>query len=233
MTNLLRFAALTSLSFYLAAPVAAEVKLTAEPSPEMSLTVRLYDYAKLDVETLDIAQTELNQIFGQSGINVSWLSCARSMEEAQSNRACASKMSPTDIVLRVLPPAMHPDTSSKTTTFGVALVGPDVKLPRTASILLQNVERLGEGRHERMDYSVVHRSFSDQVFLGRLLGYVMTHEVGHLLLNSGKHAGGGIMRGHWDVNVTARALTRQLHFGARELKRIRAEVERRTANGRG
>ena len=41
-------------------------------------------------------------------------------------------MGANDIVLRILPPAMHLDTSSKTETFGVALVGPDVKLPRTA-----------------------------------------------------------------------------------------------------
>ncbi len=229
MTNLRRFAALTNLSLCLTVLSAAKIQAVAES--DLSLTIRLYDYARLDAETLENAQTELNQIFDKSGISVSWLSCATSMEEAESNRACASKMSPANIVIRILPPAMHPKTSSKTETFGYALVGPDVKLPRTAAILLKNVERLGQGRNTRMDYSVVHRSFSDQVFLGRLLGYVTAHEMGHLLLNSGKHAGGGIMRGDWDVNVTARALTRQLHFSSRELKRIRAEVRKRQVSG--
>jgi len=230
MTNLLRFATLTCFSLCLSDASAAKAKPAPELSPDLNLTIRLYDYASLDADTLENAQTEFNQIFGKSGISVSWLGCATTMEETKSNRACASRMGPTDMVLRILPPEMHPDTSSETTTFGVALVGPDVKLPRTASVLLKNVERLGEGRSQRMDYSVVHRSFSDQVFLGKLLGYVMAHEVGHLLLNSGKHAGAGIMRGDWDVNVTARALTRQLHFNSRELKRIRTELRRRNTS---
>lgn len=227
MTNQLRFAALTCLSFCLTDASTAKVA-AAEPSVDLQLTIRLYDYAKLDSETLTTAQQELDEILGKSGIGVSWLGCATSMDEAKTNRACASKMVATDIVLRLLRPEMTPGVSSEIGTFGVALVGPEVKLPRTASVLLKNVERLGEGRHERMDYSIVHRSFSDQVFLGRLLGYVMAHEVGHLLQNSSKHTSGGIMRGHWDVNVTARALTRSLHFSQREVKRIRAEVQRRT-----
>lgn len=226
MTNLIRFAALTCLSFSLTDLSAAKAG-GAELAADFHLSIRLYDYAKLDAETLATARNEVSQIFGRSSIGVSWLGCATSMDEAKLNRSCASKLTATDIVLRLLPPGMNPGVSSDTGTFGVALVGPEVKLPRTASVLLKNVERLGEGRHERMDYSVVHRSFSDQVFLGRLLGHVIAHEVGHLLLNSGKHASAGIMRGHWDVNVTARALTRNLHFSQREVRRIRAEIQRR------
>jgi len=58
-----------------------------------------------------------------------------------------------------------------------------------------------------------------------ILGDVVAHEIGHLLLGSRAHSATGIMRGWWDRAQLQRALTGRQLFTPEQSARIRAATE--------
>jgi hypothetical protein len=62
------------------------------------------------------------------------------------------------------------------------------------------------------------------VDLGRILGSVIAHEMGHLLLGSNAHAISGIMRPHWESGELHRIAMGTLLFLPEESKRMRARI---------
>jgi hypothetical protein len=65
---------------------------------------------------------------------------------------------------------------------------------------------------------------------GELLGFVIAHELGHLLLGPG-HAPGGVMRGGWGLREMEALRKRWLTFNKNEVPRIRNELESRASKG--
>ena len=68
------------------------------------------------------------------------------------------------------------------------------------------------------------REFSLDV--SRLLGHVMAHEMGHLLLPHGSHAVAGLMKGGWDTQQARLASIRRLGFESDQAAQIRARLHR-------
>ena len=62
---------------------------------------------------------------------------------------------------------------------------------------------------------------------GHILGHVIAHEFGHLLLNLDSHSPTGIMRGMWDTNDFAAATYGDLLFTPQQAEVIRVDVARR------
>ena len=77
---------------------------------------------------------------------------------------------------------------------------------------------------------------------GDLLGYVVVHELGHLLLGLDSHSAEGVMRGKWDFAALQQAAHGALFFSVSEAARMRARyllasarqkvTEQRTAIGK-
>jgi len=189
--------------------------------------VRIYDYADPGSAIIQKAQQEASRVLSQAGIAATWLDCPLTMEQREANLACSSPAGPTDLVIRILPPAMHPAVSSETGTFGHALIVKDKPNPTIASILFGNVERLAWARDMDSSYGTVHRSISHQRYVGILLGHVIAHEIGHLLLATNKHSRRGLMTSHWDARVTQDAILQRLYFDSGEEKRIGKQLVRR------
>jgi hypothetical protein len=64
---------------------------------------------------------------------------------------------------------------------------------------------------------------------GLILGHVIAHEIGHLLLPYDAHAKTGLMRGSWDQEQAHRAATGLLTFTPDEAALIRRRMENVTA----
>ncbi len=196
--------------------------------PELELALRVYDYAKPGANVLARAKREAEQILLRLGVAARWLHCPLTMEELETNKACAAATGHTDLVLRLLPSSSRPDVSSQIDTFGYALIG-DSDMPRTASVLVGNVERLAWQRLEDSSFDAVHRSIPHHRYVGVLLGHVIAHEVGHLLLATNQHNRTGLMRAHWDASTIRDAMTGRLGFEQSEKKTIRRRLAARLA----
>jgi hypothetical protein len=63
--------------------------------------------------------------------------------------------------------------------------------------------------------------------LHHIVGCVMAHELGHLLLGPGSHAETGIMKAHWGAAELRLIVGSGLHFTPQQAKLIRAEAQLR------
>ncbi|MBV8865419.1 MAG: hypothetical protein JO210_08485 [Acidobacteriaceae bacterium] len=64
---------------------------------------------------------------------------------------------------------------------------------------------------------------------GRVLGYRMAHELGHMLLQSGTHAPAGLMKGIWSKPDWQRAAVSVIEFSPAQVQHIAALHERTAA----
>lgn len=57
-----------------------------------------------------------------------------------------------------------------------------------------------------------------------IMGHVIAHEMGHLLLSYGSHSVAGLMKGGWDAQQSQRAMEHDLRFSRDEIVRIKSRL---------
>jgi hypothetical protein len=65
-------------------------------------------------------------------------------------------------------------------------------------------------------------AYTYEVDLGTMLGHVIAHEIGHLLLPANAHSPTGVMQPHWDKALARDAVRGSLTFTEAQAARIRA-----------
>jgi hypothetical protein len=176
----------------------------ADPSP--AIRVRVDNYAQASPATLAGAEREAGRILGEAGLRTIWLDCPAGHSASVPQDPCQEPLEATDIVLRVLSePTQNrfPDT-----VFGFAVV------PVLASVYYDYVLRRAKSDDAQFEVPII-------------LGCVIAHEVGHLLLGSNSHSGSGVMQRRWEHKQIRQAMTGTLHFTPEQAKLIQAETQTR------
>jgi hypothetical protein len=133
----------------------------------VQLDVMVLNYAHLDDVETTVAHKEAARLLAAARIVIRWLPPDPDQPPL-----------PGSILLNILPEAMARRWPHAGESCGYALL-------RTAGIFYHCVDR----ELAKYDPSPVER--------GRFLGYLIAHELGHLLIGPGVHSGGGIMKAHW------------------------------------
>ena len=149
---------------------ACTVSSTVEASSH-TLIVRLYNTAAVSTEEMRAAQEAARSILGDTGLTVDFRNCG----------ACDERLRPSEVVVRVIAApafnvALHPEA------YGITSVVRETNRGWLATVFS---DRIG---------AAAARAGVDP---GVLLGRVIAHEVGHLLLGCGYHGGAGVMRAEW------------------------------------
>jgi len=180
----------------------------AEPSP--MLRVRVNNYTQASRLIIAKAEREAGRILGEAGLRVVWIDCP--MEHYGGahvpQNPCLEPLEATDIVLRVL--SERTQNKFQDTVFGFAVV------PIFASVYYDYALRSAKRDNDEFEVPVI-------------LGCVIAHELGHLLVGSNSHSGSGVMQPQWGRKQVKQALTGGLRFTHDQSKRIQAEVEKRTS----
>lgn len=146
---------------------------TAEPAPAQdgarSLVLHVDNYARLPSDVLAQAEREAARVYEAAGVRVVWI---HGNDEAE--RDAGGKH------LRVL--LLGTEMTYRKT--GLEGIGPDV-LGTAAS---------GTDRAYVFTQRVIERALTNGREAAQLIGRVMAHEIGHLLLHQGSHSASGIMR---------------------------------------
>lgn len=204
------------LSFlFVANPSVAARSSQTTPNPELvTITISVYDYAHAKPAELLQAKRTAAAILLKAGVKAVWLACSVAGDTSPSTPACAVPGDPTDLTLRLVPSAMSGRLRFiDGDALGFAALG--AELSCDTWIFYDRVKDFAA--EQRMTFE-------------RLLGGVMAHEFGHLLLNENRHSDTGLMHGHWSRGELLAIECARLVFSDTEGMRIHSgAIARREA----
>lgn len=173
-------------------------------------TVLVYDYARTPLQVLAHAESVAKRIYDSIGVETVWLQCPTSPDQESQFPDCRLPVDSPRLVLRLLPRKNVEREQLDPAISGFSMLPGDGGFGNVANALAHRVEELARGDEGRQ---------------GVILGYLMAHEVGHLLLGADNHSATlGLMRNSWGREELARAGLGVLNFAPWEARQIRTRL---------
>ncbi|MGO8786338.1 MAG: hypothetical protein ACLQVL_03005 [Terriglobia bacterium] len=175
------------------------------------ITLRIYNYSHVPPRMLRKAEEQAATIFDQSGVNTRWVDCPTSADEFVLYPDCQGPLTPEDLLVNILPAAMAVKSTASGDALGFASIPPERDCSRSASLFFDRIQEI---------------SRSADVSPELVLGPVMAHEAGHLLLGSNSHSAWGIMQAVWgsdNIQTMARSVVGFTDSQRHQLQRNVAE----------
>jgi hypothetical protein len=192
----------------------AKTKSNGSIEPGLKVIARVYNYARVDPETLALAERDALRIFQYAGVTIVWRDIPISSVKQGAVQAPKPDETATgfpDVFLRIVPSSMSP--LDRLETLGCALPSSKGKPASDAWVLFDRIQRVA-----RFGTASQHQ----------ILGHAMAHEIGHLLLGQDAHSAAGVMRADWRIQDYILMSQGSLLFTPRQAERIRLAVQVRT-----
>jgi len=178
---MIRFCRVTTRATVLAVVAAASmatIAARARAETHTTLTVRLYNTAGIPADELAAARSVADAILRDTGLTPIFRPCG---QLAGGTDSCDEPLKRSEVVVRIIDapafnPTLHPDA------FGVTYLVRETNRGWLATVFADRIGAAAE--RVRVDH-------------GTLLGRVMAHEIGHLLLGIDYHGPAGVMRAEW------------------------------------
>lgn len=184
-------------------------------------TIHLRNYAGVPLGTLVEAERVATAIFRDAGIETRWNEIDVTRDRVETAVAQDEPMTLADIQVNVLPGTAAVSAGLSESAMGVAPgAGPDRTL---VDVFDGRVRTL----YWKVSSAYLKGDIDRPVSRGQLLGHVIAHEVGHLLLNRQGHSPSGIMRGEWAFADFRDMASGRLVFTPQQVQAMCAEVVRR------
>jgi len=171
------------------------------------LVVSVYDSVDIPRPSLDQAEHEAARIFKPAGVKVLWINCptsATNYPPVMTPQDCGLVDWPNRLALRVVPHSLRFPNE----VFGVAFLSDE-----------------GVGCYSDVFYDLATGLHAEsKVGVANILGNVMAHELGHLLLGSNSHALSGIMKARWENEELERIAKGGLFFTIEQAELIRERL---------
>jgi hypothetical protein len=178
----------------------------AESDRSPTITVQVYNYSQASPALLSRAEREAGRILGEAGLRAVWLECLVGPASIAPKGQCEKPLEATDLRLRVLSATVknwfQPDV------FGYTIH------PSFASVYYEHALRRAKSEHSESQIPTI-------------LGGVIAHELGHLLLGTNDHSGMGIMQARWYPDQVLQLMKGNLLFSSEQAKRMREQARTR------
>jgi hypothetical protein len=169
-----------------------------------AITVSVYDDSQLGLETLQEAEQISASLFAHVGIEIRWLNCGVNGELTHASPECGQARFPQMLQLRFLRKARGLEPG----IFGISYMNAG-----------------GDGCYSQVFVEPIEALRGQfPIGLTTLLGYVATHELGHLLLGTNSHTAFGIMQAHWGPKELESANMGGLSFYEEQREKIASRV---------
>jgi hypothetical protein len=176
--------------------------------PRMAdITISVYDYANVPPELLGAAEEDARRIFRQAGVDTVWATCFPKPERVLAD--CYT-VDATHLMMKILPRAISAQARDRNDVLGTALV-----------------DEKRVGYYSYVFYDSVRRVAEERKLGHALLGDVLAHEIGHLLLGSNSHSVSGIMSAHWYGGELRRISEGAMLFTPSQSRTLRERLEPR------
>ncbi len=183
------------------------------------LTIHVANRGEVDPMTLIQAERTGTEIFKKAGVESRWIDSALPSEAKPANSVYKGPFPLSHIQLTILP------------SFMANRLGLPYNLPDDAMGLApgsgperQSVYVL----YDRVEAFTAKHIANTHADTPQILGHVIAHEIGHLLLNDQTHSANGIMRSPWNLWDLQNASYGHLLFTPRQAGAIRSEISRRS-----
>jgi hypothetical protein len=177
------------------------VGAAAQPPPSVArVKIFVFNYSSASRSTLAKAEREAAGILSKAGFEADWVECPIPLT-ADADRACAAEITTWDIRLRIL-------NSPRGNSLGDGVLG-SALAPARANVFYDYARRIAH--EDCADYEAPI-----------LLGSVIVHEIGHLLLDPEGHSATGIMQPEWRREQLNQMMKNRLVFTPAQAKIIRA-----------
>ncbi len=185
-------------------PAWSEINPGADHEERLPITVSVYDDADVPRAVLGEAEHQAAKIFARAEVEVTWLNCTTSRDKAAEG--CNRFEKYEHLAMRIMRHSPH----SQNDVFGVAFLSAD-----------------GTGRYGDIFYDRATALQADwKVGLADILGNVMAHELGHLLLGTNSHSHIGIMKAHWQAEELRLLSRGDLGFTDQQADHMRGKLSR-------
>ena len=155
------------------------------------------------------------EILEDAGVEANWIVCPRGGDRPA---ACSARPGPWTLRLRLISEAKARLLPLTKNNFGVALPGTDGALGSLAYVFVERTQR-----HAK------RIKVADTV----LVGHMMAHELGHLLLGESSHAASGIMTARFKARHLQKVGQGGVRFLGKQARAMRAQTQRRLASRPG
>jgi len=177
-------------------PESVQGQPEVDPASDLTLSVQIYNWAKVSRATLQKGQGVAGEVFKEAGIELRWAECP-----------CEARPEAT-LALRIIP-KLFGSTKSKFHGDHLGFAAVNEEGGELATVFYDRIESLGRGGD-----------------LSNLLGLATAHELGHLLLGSKAHTDEGIMQPRWTREHLRQAHRNQVRFTSEQSQAIRSRVSR-------
>ena len=183
----------------------------------LTFTIHVRNEAGVDAKTLQGAEKAATAIFERAGVSPRWVDAPL----AAQNSHAGSNHRLSDIWVSVIPRVMSDRLHLPAGVTGLAPGSGEDRV--FAYVFYDRVQGLAE----RQAALKARGSVSGWASAEQILGAVIAHEIGHLLLNLEVHTKSGIMHGEWGLSDLEQVAYGYLVFSKQQNEVIRAEVARR------
>jgi hypothetical protein len=173
----------------------------------LKLEVQVYSLSGLHSQTLEAAEAEAARLLHPVPVQLRWINC----NSARQTTDCLSSQHPANLIVRILPKALP--------LVSTAALGITDSSDRYAAAFVFYDRVLALRTHSRL--------------LPTMLGRVIAHELGHLLMPGQAHSEGGLMRGEWGPDDLRIASGSSLGLPATAVLSMQNEALRRTLRAQG
>jgi len=184
---------------------------------ELPITIQIHDYWHVPTESLARASAVVTSTYEKIGVRTEWLQVVRQGERrgTSKHRREMPRIPIAQLTIIILTKEMAARGRFADGALGMAAVADE-----------------GMGRIAYAIYDRV-RDTASRAGIGEadLLGFVMAHEIGHLLLPRGSQPESGLMRGRWTIRNFRRIDVANLEFSPLQASQIRVTIENVEAAG--
>jgi len=189
-------------------PLLVPTQANQQPgTPSAVLVISVFNEAQVSAKTLAGAENRAAEVLSEAGIQVTWVQCASVPLRP------GGSLVPSNCGQFSYPAHLSVEIHSQ------------VDKSKAGACGHSWLEDSGTGVYASVSYPCVAASAQGSISEKELLGYVMAHEIGHLLLGPCAHAPLGVMRAHWSANDLREAARGNLYFTSQEEARLRSRFE--------
>jgi len=188
--------------------ILSHVSLGAEGDEARAVSIRIHDYAHIEDAELARAQEVVSGMYGAIGVRTDWLESLQ-LSDGVFDGSGTPDYKQSDLRVIILTSVMANRGVIPDSIIGFAAADHGLG-GRIAYVIYDRVRDIARG-------TVV-----DDM---RVMGIVMAHEIGHLLLTDHSHSDGGLMRGRWQQSEFRSPRPRDLHFSDVQALEIRRTLD--------